>query len=149
MEHTTLTQAFLSTEPINVSEEVDIVRDSVAAQDFSEYLADTDTDGENESLDLAAATSGTASSALAPNTTPPGLARPIFTSTYTRHQCIAMILIQKRVKGDVSLQGVGGRRRLTTSASPRKSRRMSRRKSTTITRETKASDVRGKAEPLE
>lgn len=50
MEHTTLTQAFLSTEPINVSEEVDIVRDSVAAQDFSEYLADTDTDGENESL---------------------------------------------------------------------------------------------------
>lgn len=54
-------------------------------------------------------TSGIASYAPAPNTTPPGLAKAIFSSTYTRHQCTAMILIQRRVKGDASFQGVRGR----------------------------------------
>ena len=68
-----------------------------------------------------------------------------FPSTYMKHQCTAMILKQRRVKGDANFQGVGGRRRLTISASPRKGCR----KSMTIMRETKASDVPGKAEPFE
>ena len=92
---------------------------------------------------LAAAASGIASSAPAANTTPPGLAKSIFSSTCMRHQCTAMILIQRRVRDNASFQGVGERRRLTTLASPRKSRR----KSMAITRETKVSDVQGKAEP--
>ena len=43
-------QSLLSTEPVNVNDELDFVRDDVAAQEFSEYLADTDTDGENSDL---------------------------------------------------------------------------------------------------
>lgn len=40
----------LCTEIIDGNEEPEFVRDSVAAQSFSEYLADTDTDGENSVL---------------------------------------------------------------------------------------------------
>lgn len=50
MEHSQTLQALHSTEPIDVNDELDVVRDGVAAQEFSEYIADTDTDGENSGL---------------------------------------------------------------------------------------------------
>ena len=43
-------QDFLLTENIDSNEKVNFVRDSVAAQSFSEYLADTDTDEDNSDL---------------------------------------------------------------------------------------------------
>ncbi len=43
-------QDLLSSENIGGNDELDFVRDSVAAQSFGEYLADTDTDEENSGL---------------------------------------------------------------------------------------------------
>ena len=74
---------------------------------------------------LAVATSGIASSAPAPNTIPPGHAKPIFSSIYTRHQSTVTILLQAHVIVDASFQGVGERRQLKTSVSLRKSRHKS------------------------
>lgn len=50
MKHSSTLQALLSTEPININDELDFVRDGVAAQEFSEYLPETDNDGENSGL---------------------------------------------------------------------------------------------------
>ncbi|KAL9123988.1 MAG: hypothetical protein Q9217_006637 [Psora testacea] len=50
MEHLPTQQTLLSTEPVSVSDELDVAHDGIAAQEFSEYLADTDTDEENSGL---------------------------------------------------------------------------------------------------
>lgn len=50
MKHSSTLQALLSTEPININDELDFVRDGDAAQEFSEYLPETDNDGENSGL---------------------------------------------------------------------------------------------------
>ena len=94
---------------------------------------------------LVVATFDIASFASVSNTTSSRLAKAIFSFTYMKHQCIAMILIQRRVKSDVSFQAVERRRRLTILASSRKDCR----KSMTIMRETKISDVSDKVESFE
>ena len=50
MEPSSTQQDLLSAENIDRSEKVNFVRDSVAAQLFSEYLANTDTDEDNSGL---------------------------------------------------------------------------------------------------
>lgn len=60
---------------------------------------------------------GIANFLVAQNTTQLGLAKPIFSFTSTRHQCIATMAIQRRVRFDVHLQEAGGRKLRTISAS--------------------------------
>lgn len=48
--HSTMASGHLLTKNIDSNEEVNFVGDSVAAQSFSEYLADTDTDEDNPDL---------------------------------------------------------------------------------------------------
>ena len=118
-------QDFLLIEYIDSNEEVNFVRDSVATQSFSEYLADTDTDEDNSDLAPSRRYVWYCKLRTCPKYYTAWSCKTNFSSIYTRHQSTVTIPLQAHVIVDASFQGVGERRQLKTSVSLRKSRHKS------------------------